>query len=52
MLLLRCLTFENRKNVHAKARVFYRLLKVSQYPSCIDHKILHEKPFGIPLKIL
>jgi hypothetical protein len=31
------------------ARVFLRFPKVSRHPSCMDHAILHGKPFGIPL---
>ena len=31
------------------ARVFLRFPKVSRHSSCMDHAILHGKPFGIPL---
>jgi hypothetical protein len=34
------------------ARAFSRFPKVSQHPSCMDHAILHGKPFGIPLVTL
>ena len=28
------------------ARVFLRFLKISQHPACMDHAILHGKPFS------
>ena len=28
------------------ARVFLRLPKISQHPACMDHAILHGKPFS------
>ena len=31
------------------ARVFLRFPKISQHSACIDHAILHEKPFSNPL---
>ncbi len=33
------------------ARVFLRFPKFSQHPACMDHAILHGKPFGIPLSV-
>ena len=44
-----CSTFGKRKKHSPAARVFLRLPKVSRHPSCMDHAILHGKPFGIPL---
>ena len=34
------------------ARVFLCFPKVLRHPSCMDHAILHRKPFGIPLLIM
>ena len=31
------------------ARVFLRFPKFSQHPACMDHAILHGKPFSNPL---
>ena len=31
------------------ARVFLRFSKLSQHPACMDHAILHGKPFSNPL---
>jgi hypothetical protein len=31
------------------ARVFLRFPKVLRHPSCMDHAILHGKPFDLPL---
>ena len=33
------------------ARVFLRFPKISQHPACMDHAILHGKPFSNPLLI-
>ena len=30
------------------ARVFFRFQKISQHPACMDHAILHGKPFSNP----
>ena len=44
-----CEIFEKRKNTRAAARVFLRFSKISQHPACMDHAILHGKPFSNPL---
>jgi hypothetical protein len=42
-----CSTFGKRKNALACGSSIFP--KVSRHPSCMDHAILHGKPFGIPL---
>ena len=38
--------------IHSPApRVFLRFPKLSQHPACMDHAILHGKPFSDPLDI-
>ena len=44
-----CSTFKWIKNTNLVVRVFLRFSKVSQYPACLDHSILHGKPFAISL---
>jgi hypothetical protein len=45
-----CSTFGKRKNTLAcGSSIIIRFPKVSRHPSCMDHAILHGKPFGIPL---
>ena len=46
---LGCLTFESVKIHSPAARVFLPFPKISQHPACMDHAILHGKPFSNPL---
>jgi hypothetical protein len=42
-----CSTFGKRKTTLACGSSILRFPKVSRHPSCMDHAILHEKPFAI-----
>ncbi len=43
-----CLTFGNHKKTLACGSCLFALSKVSQHPVCMDHAILHRKPFATP----
>ena len=41
-----CESFGKRKKNEPQASVFLRFPKVEQHPKCMDHAILHGKPFS------
>ena len=44
-----CEIFGKRKNTLACGSCFLRFPKLSQHPACMNHTILHGKPFSNPL---
>jgi hypothetical protein len=44
-----CSTFGKRKNTLAYGSCIFTLSESLANPACMDHAILHGKPFGIPL---
>ena len=44
-----CSIFGKRKNTLACGSCFLRFPKISQHPACMDHAMLHGKPFSNPL---